>query len=255
VLITAAVDLSVGAIAVLAGLAIVHLTDSGMPGALAVLLTILGGAVVGCLANGVFIGYLRLNFFIVTLASLSVLTGIANLWTGGQSDFVHSAFVSAVGTKEFFSTPAPIWIVVFLTLLVGGLLRFTYFGRDIYAVGGSFQAAQLSGIRARLTLLIVYGISAALAALAGVIQLGQIGIAVPTVDPNLPLEAVAAVMLGGASLAGGSGGIVGTVVGVLFIGTLANGLSISGVPSFWQQVVTGVILLTAVVGRRRRGST
>jgi len=132
----------------------------------------------------------------------------------------------------------------------------TYWARDVYAIGGSIVAARLSGIRTSLTLISVYALAGGCAALGGVITTGRIGAAAPQPDPNLPLQAIAAVLLGGTSLLGGQGGVGGTALGVLFIGILQNGLSIAGLSSFWQQVVTGVILVVAVGGDQlsmRRG--
>ena len=126
------------------------------------------------------------------------------------------------------------------------ILRWTYFGRDVYAVGGNIDAARLSGINVGRTLIIVYGIAGLCAALGGVIQAGRLGAASPLVGETIPLDAAAGVLLGGTSFLGGVGGVTGTAVGVLFIGVLQNGLSIAGVSSFWQQIVTGVILIAAV---------
>src|SRR5262245_64852523 len=117
------------------------------------------------------------------------------------------------------------------------VLRWTYFGRDVYAVGGNVDAARLSGISVARTIIAVYAIAGLAAALGGVIQVGRLGAASPLVGADIPLNAAAGVLLGGTSFLGGVGGVTGTVVGVLFIGTLQNGLSIAGVQSFWQQVV------------------
>ncbi len=131
-------------------------------------------------------------------------------------------------------------------LLAFVVLRWTYFGRDIYAVGGNIEAARLSGINVPRTLICAYGITGLCAGLAGVIQAGRLGAASPLVGADVPLNSAAAVLLGGTSFVGGVGGVTGTAVGVLFIGTLQNGLSIAGVQSFWQEVVTGAILIAAV---------
>ena len=131
-------------------------------------------------------------------------------------------------------------------LLAFVVLRWTYFGRDVYAVGGNIAAARLSGINVRMTVLTVYGISGLFAGLGGIIQDGRLGAASPLVGQNIPLSAAAAVLLGGTSFSGGIGGVAGTAVGVLFIGTLQNGLSIAGISSFWQEVVTGAILILAI---------
>jgi ribose/xylose/arabinose/galactoside ABC-type transport system permease subunit len=126
------------------------------------------------------------------------------------------------------------------------VLRWTYFGRDIYAVGGNIEAARLSGINVPRTLMLAYGIAGLGAGIAGVIEVGRLGAASPQVGGDIPLNAAAAVLLGGTSFLGGVGGVTGTAVGVLFIGTLQNGLSIAAVSSFWQQVVTGAILIVAI---------
>jgi ribose/xylose/arabinose/galactoside ABC-type transport system permease subunit len=126
----------------------------------------------------------------------------------------------------------------------------TYFGRDVYACGGNVTAARLSGISVARTTIAVYAIAGACAALGGIVAVGRTGAATPQVDTSLALQAIAAVLLGGTSLAGGAGGVGGTVLGVLFIGTLQNGLSIAGVQSFWQQILTGIVLIAAVLGDR-----
>jgi ribose transport system permease protein len=265
VLITAGADLSVGAISALGGIFMAKIVSGGVPGWPAVALTLVFGAVVGAVVNGALIGRLRLSFFVVTLASLTAMTGVVNLWSDTQSFTVAVPAVSEIGVQKLGGLPTLIWIMIGVYLLGSYVLRWTYFGRDVYAAGGSIAAARLSGVRTARTLILTYGISGLCAALAGIIAIGRIGVAAPNVDANLPLEAIAAVLLGGTSLAGGFGSLTGTAIGVLFLGALSNGLSIAGVPSFWQQVVTGVILVLAVLGDhintlrtwlfgRRRGS-
>jgi len=133
--------------------------------------------------------------------------------------------------------------------------KYTFFGRDVYAVGGNAEAARLSGIRTSRTIIAVYALSAGLAAVAAVLQDARIGAASPQVGDNLVFAAAAAVLLGGTSFSGGIGGVGGTVVGVIFLGVLQNGLSVGGVESYWQQIITGVILIAAIaldlVQRRR----
>jgi ribose/xylose/arabinose/galactoside ABC-type transport system permease subunit len=130
--------------------------------------------------------------------------------------------------------------------------RSTYFGRDVYAVGGNAEAARLSGVRVGRTIIAVYAISGLLAAFGGVLQTARIGAASPLVGEAVLFDAAAAVLLGGTSFAGGVGGVGGTVVGVLFLATLQNGLSVSVVASFWQQIITGAILLAAIILDRVR---
>ncbi len=250
VLISGGFDLSAGAILVLAGIFLSKVLSTGLEPIVAVVLTVLFGAVVGGVVNGILIGHLRLNFFVVTLASMTALTGVVNLWSQTKTEFVTTPLIGEIGMGEILSVPTPIWLMG-ATLIAGLYLQHrTFLGRDIFAVGGSAVAARLAGIRTGRTIVIVYAISGGAAALAGLIAVGRIGAASPQMDMALALNAAAAVMLGGTSLMGGSGGIGGTVFGVLFIGVLANGLSIAGVESFWQQVVTGVILILAVLGDR-----
>jgi ribose/xylose/arabinose/galactoside ABC-type transport system permease subunit len=248
VLITAGADLSVSAISALTGIFLAKIISGGIPGWPAVLVTLIFGSVLGAVINGGLIGRFRLSFFVVTLASMTGLTGVVNLWSGTQSFAVNSPVALQIGVNNVLGLPAPIWIMIVAFVISLWIQRWTYFGRDVYAVGGSIRAARLSGIRTTRTLLIVYGISAFCATIAGIITVGRIGVAAPNVDANLPLQAIAAVLLGGTSLTGGSGGVGGTILGVVFLGMLQNGLSIAGVPSFWQQVVTGVILVLAVLG-------
>jgi ribose transport system permease protein len=248
VLLTAGADLSVSAISALTGIFLAKIINDGVPGWPAVLLTLIFGFAIGAVINGGLIGRLRLSFFVVTLASSTALTGVVNLWSNTQSITLNSSVAADFGIKVVFGLPVPIWIMGVLFVVALYVQRYTYFGRDIYAVGGSIAAARLSGVRTTRTLVIAYGITGVCGTIAGIIAAGRIGVAAPNVDANLPLEAIAAVLLGGTSLAGGLGGVGGTVVGVLFLGVLSNGLSIAGVPTFWQQVVTGVILVVAVLG-------
>ena len=165
-----------------------------------------------------------------------------------------SSAVDWLAINKVLGMPMPIWIMTVAFLLFLYIQRRTYFGRDIYAVGGSITAARLSGIRTSRTLVIVWAIEGAMAALAGIIAVGRIGAAAPQPDNTLPLNAIAAILLGGSALAGGGGGVGGTVLGVLFIGVLQNGLSLSGIPTYWQQIVTGIILVAAVLGDRMQNS-
>jgi ribose/xylose/arabinose/galactoside ABC-type transport system permease subunit len=248
VLITAGADLSVGAVSALTGIFLAKIISGGVPGWPAVVLTLIFGAMLGAVINGGLIGRFRLSFFVVTLASMTALTGAVNIWSGTQSFTVNSPVTLQIGVNNILGLPAPIWIMIIIFVISLWVQRWTYLGRDIFAVGGSITAARLSGVRTTRTLVIAYGVSGLCATIAGIITVGRVGVAAPNVDANLPLQAIAAVLLGGTSLTGGSGGVGGTVLGVIFLGMLQNGLSIAGVPSFWQQVVTGIILIVAVLG-------
>jgi ribose/xylose/arabinose/galactoside ABC-type transport system permease subunit len=247
VVLTGGIDLSVGSLLALTGLIISQLfNDAGLPAWLAVVLAVLAGAVIGGGVNGVLIGRFGLSFFVVTLGTLVLYRGIVNIWSDTKTTYVVDPFIDGIGFGELLGVATPIWIMLATFVVAFVVLRWTYFGRDVYAVGGNIEAARLSGINAARTLILVYAIAGLCAALGGAIQTGRLGAASPLVGEDIPLQAAAAVLLGGTSFLGGVGGVVGTAVGVLFIGTLQNGLSIAGVSSFWQQVVTGAILIAAV---------
>ena len=255
VVLTAGIDLSVGSLMALSGIILGKLfNDANLPAWVAVILTVLIAGVIGGAVNGVLIGRVGLSFFVVTLGTLSVYRGIVNIWSDTQTKYITSSFVDGIGFGKLFGIATPIWVMI-VTFLVGYVvLRWTYFGRDVYAVGGNIDAARLSGINVARTLILVYAIAGLCAGIGGVIQAGRLGAASPLVGEDIPLNAAAAVLLGGTSFLGGVGGVTGTAVGVLFIGTLQNGLSIAGVQSFWQQVVTGSILIVAVgIDRLQQG--
>ena len=262
VLISGGLDLSVAATASLAGICLSKLLDAGMPGWAAVLVTVALGAVLGGLTNGVLIGPIKLNVFVVTLATLTSFTGVVNIWSGTLSAYVTDPIVNLLAIQPYLGLAAPIWIMAIVFVVFAYVQGRTYFGRDVFAIGGSMQASRLSGIRPGRTIIGVYAAAAACAALAGIIAVGRTGAASPQVDDTVALQAIAAVLLGGTSLTGGLGGVGGTAIGVIFLGALQNGLSLNGVSSFWQQIVTGIILVSAVLldrvgrpalARRRRG--
>jgi ribose transport system permease protein len=248
------IDLSSGALAALAGVCLAKLAATGLPGPVVIVAVVAFGAAVGALINGVPVGILRLNVFVVTLASMTAISGAVSLWSGTQSIYVTFPAVAWLALNSFLGTPMPIWIMATAFLVFLYVQTRTYFGRDIYAVGGGMTAARLSGIRTSRTLVMVWAVAGAMAALAGIIAVGRIGAAAPLPDNTLPLNAIAAILLGGSALTGGVGGVGGTALGVLFIGVLQNGLSLSGIPTYWQQIVTGIILVVAVLGDRLQGS-
>ncbi len=247
VVLTGGIDLSLGSLLALCGLILSQLFNgAGLPAWLAVVLTILAGGLIGGGVNGVLIGRVGLSFFVVTLGTLSLYRGIVNIWSDTKTTYISSSFLDYLGFGKFLGLPMPIWLMIATFVIASVVLRWTYFGRDVYAVGGNIDAARLSGINVSRTLIIVYGIAGMCAALGGIIQAGRLGAASPLVGESIPLDAAAGVLLGGTSFTGGVGGVTGTAVGVLFIGVLQNGLAIAGVSSFWQQIVTGVILIAAV---------
>jgi ribose transport system permease protein len=248
VMIAGGFDLSLGSMLALTGIALgSFFNDLSLPIGPAILLTLAVGLVLGGGVNGFLIGRIGLSFLVVTLGTLILFQGALNLWSDTKTEQVISPFLDSLAFDSLLGLPIPVWIMAGVFLLALYVQRSTYFGRDIYAVGGSPDAARLSGIKVSRTIITVYAIAGLLAALGGVIQVARIGAASPLVGEALIFDAAAAVLLGGTSFAGGVGGVGGTAVGVLFLATLQNGLSVSGVESFWQQIITGAILIVAVL--------
>jgi ribose/xylose/arabinose/galactoside ABC-type transport system permease subunit len=247
VMLTGGFDLSVGSMLALSGIALgAFVNDWSVPVGAAILLTLLFGLVLGASVNGFLIGRMGLPFLVVTLGTLTLFGGVVQLWSETKTSQVISPALDSLAFDDFIGVPVVVWLMVAVFLVALFVQRSTYFGRDVYAVGGSPEAAELSGVRVSRTLIAVYGIAGLLAALAGIIQVARIGAASPQVGGSVLFDAAAAVLLGGTSFAGGIGGVGGTAVGVLFLATLQNGLAVSGVASYWQQIITGLILIAVV---------
>jgi ribose transport system permease protein len=241
-------DLSIGSMVALASIALgAFVNDLGVTPGLAIVMTLAFGALLGGGINGVLVGPLGLSFLVVTLGTLILFRGVLNLWSDTETEQVVSPLLDSLAFDDLLGVPLPVWIMVGTFLVALYVQRSTYFGRDVYAVGGNAEAARLSGVRVSRTIIAVYAISGMLAAFGGVLQTARIGAASPQVGESVLFDAAAAVLLGGTSFAGGVGGVGGTAVGVLFLATLQNGLSVSGVQSFWQQIITGAILLAAIM--------
>jgi ribose transport system permease protein len=244
VMVSGAVDLSVGALVAFLSILFAKLLGVHVPGVLALLVTVVAGALIGGLVNGLLIGRLRLSFLLVTLASLTAFTGFVNLWSDTKSIPVNSSVTDRIAFGDILGVNTSILIMVVVFVVALFVQTRTYFGRDVYAVGGNRVAARLAGT------ISVFAISGGAAALAAIVEIGRTSAASPTVDNSLPLQAIACVLLGGAAISGGSGGVGGTALGALFLSTLGNGLSLTSLSSYWQGVVTGVILVGAVLLNR-----
>lgn len=247
VMLTGGFDLSLGSLLALSGIAMgTFMNEWGVPLGIAIVMTIAFGLLVGSLVNGMLIGWAQLPFLVVTLGTLTLYSGLVNFWSNQATQPVESDALTGLAFNHALGLPVPAWIMIGVFLFALFVQRSTYFGRDVYAVGGSVEAARLSGVRVRRTLIAVYGIAGMLAGLAAVMQVARIGAASPQVGGQVIFSAAAAVLLGGTSFAGGIGGVGGTVFGVLLLGTLENGLSVSGVAPYWQQIITGLILVAVV---------
>jgi ribose transport system permease protein len=253
VILTAGIDLSVGsALGVCAMVAIV-MSNIGMPAIVSVVLALGAGAVIGAI-NGVFIARFALPAFIVTLAALTYLRGIVYVGTGGTTLIPPDVTYSWIGQGSVLGVPYAVLIMLGVYVAGWFLLNRTVFGRQVYAIGGNAEAARLSGIPVRRVIMMTYVISGLCAGIAGLIVASRLESAVPDLGSGYELNAIAAIVLGGTSLMGGRGSLVGTLIGALFIAVLSNGMTLMNVESFYQQIIMGVVILLAVlIDRLRRG--
>lgn len=235
-------DLSIGSAAALCGVTFGMVAESQSL-AVAILAAVGVGLAAG-VGNGVLVAYFGISSLIVTLGTLSVFRGVAQLRSNGQTTRLDT--FRWLGSGEVLGMPVQIGLFIIVVVIFGLVMRYTTFGRSVFAIGSSQQAARLAGIRIRPTLFALFVLSGLLAALAGLILSSQLRAASPNTASGLELSVVAAVILGGASLNGGRGTILGTVLGVLILGTLNNGLTILSISSFWQEIARGLVLILAV---------
>jgi ribose transport system permease protein len=257
VVLTAGIDLSVGSVLALCGAITAGLLKNGieMPSSnLYIGFTLLGGVLAGILAGtllGVFNGWTITKFkvpaFVATLAMLTIARGLTMLWTGGFPISALGGKFALIGTGLFLGIPLPVWISGIIVLIAVVITQKTKLGRYIYAIGGNENAAKLSGININKVKVTVYAIAGALAAVGGVIVTSRLDSAQPNAGASYELDAIAAVVIGGTSLAGGRGTVLGTVLGAIIIGVLNNGLVLLNVSPFWQQVIKGLVILIAVI--------
>jgi ribose transport system permease protein len=246
VIITGGIDLSVGSIASFVGIVSAALmVNSGVPPIPGLLLGLVLGFVAGGL-NGLLITVLKLPPFIATLGTMSVYQGLAYVATNGQPVYnVPEPFVLLLNSY-IGGIPIVVVVVIIVAVLAWLLLRKTVFGQNVIATGGSEETAWLSGVRVNRVKIIVYGISGMLAALGGLVVVARISAAQSEAGAPYLLTAIAAAVIGGANLMGGEGRIAGTLVGALILGALTNGLVLLNVPSFYEQIVTGLVVVIAV---------
>lgn len=244
VIVAAGIDLSVGSVAAIAGMVSAYaFTQMGLPGVVALVLGLLVGTLFGTI-NGLANAFLHLPSFIATLAMLSIARGLTLVISDGQPIATPDAVNFLGGTIG--PVPMPIVVMVVMGLIASFILNKTAVGRSMYAVGGNFEAARLSGIPVRRIQVLVFALSGLFTSMAGLVLAGRLFTAAPQAATGYELDAIASVVIGGASLAGGVGRISGTVVGALLLAVIRNGLNILNVSSFWQQVVIGLVIAIAV---------
>jgi ribose transport system permease protein len=244
-IIAGGLDLSVAAVAGLTGVLIAIMHAAGIEVWLAVFIAVLLAVGIGA-ANGVLATGLKLNPLIVTLASMSIVSGFALILTGGLTKPLGIAGFNWIGAGRLFGVPVPALLMLATYIVLAVLLRSTRFGRYVYAVGGSEETSRLIGLPVKPVQITLYVISAVSGAVAGTMLAAMLGAAAPNAASPHLLTVIAAIILGGTSLQGGRGSVWGTLVAVLILGSLNNGLTLLDVSSFWQDVTRGVVLLLAV---------
>ncbi|MCM3702412.1 ABC transporter permease subunit [Paenibacillus macerans] len=253
VILTGGIDLSVGSTLALSSAIMAGMIVSGVNPLIAIGASCLLGAGLGAV-NGAFITKGKMAPFIVTLATMTIYRGLTMVFTEGNpiTGLGDSLTFQMFGRGYFLGIPVPAITMAIMFALLWVLLNKTSFGRKTYAIGGNEKASIISGIKVQRIKIMVYSLTGFLAALSGAILASRLDSAQPTAGSSYELDAIAAVVLGGTSLSGGRGRIVGTLVGALIIGTLNNGLNLLGVSSFYQSVVKGIVILVAVLMDRKK---
>ena len=246
VILTGGIDLSVGSLVALAGIAFAAASRAGAPAFVAVLVGLAAGGLCG-LANGLLVTAGRLPPFIATLGTMSVARGAALLLTGGRPISGFPSAVRAIAHGTPLGIPAPVLLMLAVSAVSHLALTRTVLGRYVYAVGGNELAAALSGVHVRAWKTAVYVISGVTSAITALLLVARLDSAQPVAGIGYELDAIAAVVIGGASLMGGAGSALGTLVGALLLSVLRNGLNILDVSSYLQQVAVGVVIIAAVV--------
>ena len=255
VILTGGIDLSVGSTLALTGAVAASLLAGGTDPFIAMGVALILGLILGAI-NGVVIAKGKVAPFIATLATMTIYRGLTLVYTDGKpiSGLGDHLSFQMFGKGYFLGIPVPVVTMLIAFFVLYFILRKTTFGRRVYAIGGNAEASRLSGINVDRTTIAVYALTGMLAAMAALILTSRLNSAQPTAGQSYELDAIAAVVLGGTSLTGGRGWIVGTLIGALIIGVLNNGLNLIGVSSFFQQVVKGLVILFAVLIDRKKAA-
>lgn len=245
VIITSGIDLSVGAILAMGGLLGTMAMEKGQPILAGVAIGILTGAFCG-FVNGFLTTRLRINAFIVTLGTLGIIRGMTLVISNGLPVHQIPAGFSFLGEGTVLGVPFVLWVLTICALLVHFILEHTKLGRYSFAIGSNPDAAFYAGIPVAFHTTAIYAICGALTGLAGMIEASRLMTGQPTAGQGYELQAIAAVVIGGGSLRGGEGSVVGTLVGAFIMGLLSNGSDLKGISPYWQQAIIGAIIILAV---------
>lgn len=245
VIISGGIDLSVGSIVALSGIITAQFLIAGVPLVLSLIAGIAAGGVVGFI-NGFIIAKGNLPPFIVTLGMMGVARGLSLVLTDGLPISSLPDSFTFLGNGRLLGIPVPVIILIVATLIATFVLSRTIFGRYVYSIGSNEEAAHLSGINVNINKIMIYAISGLMSGLAGILMAARLVSAQPSAGTGYELDAIAAVVIGGASLVGGVGTVGGTIIGAFIMGVLRNGLNLLDVSPFWQQIAIGIIIVLAV---------
>ena len=241
------IDISVGStVGLSAVIAATTLTKMNLPIPVVVLCTLLTGCVVG-IVNGFSISYLQVPAFVATLATQCIGRGLTEILTGGVTIRIRDDFYTSLGNKAFAGISITIFYALIILILTWFLLNRTRFGYYVYALGGNKQAAQYSGVNVKFFNMMPYVLIGLFSGLGGMIWSARLGSAAAMLGSGFEMDAIAAVVIGGTSMSGGVGTVGGTLIGVLIMGVITNGLNLIGINAFWQDVMKGAIIMAAVI--------
>ncbi|MBE7718387.1 ABC transporter permease [Lacrimispora indolis] len=238
-------DLSPGSVAAFSGVVAALLVGKGVPFGAAVLLTIAGGVLIG-IFNAFMVNRIHLEAFIATLVTQSIIRGFAYIICGGKPVSISNKTFLILGKARIMNIPLSVWIMVICIIIFGIILSKTKFGRSVYAIGGSMEAARLAGLNPKRIITTCYVMMGVLCSIGGIIFAARMNSGQPAANVNLEFDAITAVILGGVSFIGGVGNMGGTILGIILIQSFNTGLTMVNVPSFWQFVAKGGLLLFAL---------
>jgi len=239
-------DISVGSTVSMSAVLVAILSNAGLPTPLLILIPLVLGTAIGVF-NGILVAKLKFDYWVVAFSSMSIFAGVALIMTDGITIPINNAVLDWIGNGKILGLYAIIWITALLVGIMILIQKKTQFGYDVYSIGGSENVASVSGVKVVKTRIIVYGLAGLFAAIAGVAVACMTNSGSPSVGVDYSFNAMAAVVIGGTSMAGGKGGILGTVLGTILLRVLASGLSLMGIPATWQKALIGVVIVTMIV--------
>jgi len=255
-ILTAGIDLSVGSVIALTGAVMAKMMSAGYGIFTSVLIGGIGlGALLGSI-NGALIAFTGLPPFIITLGGLTIYRGITLVVTGGRPIYNYPYEFNMIFAGQWKGIPSPIIVVLIAGIIMHIFLKYTKTGRNIYAIGGNEKAAWLSGVKVKTHLILAYTMSGLLSGVAGLIMMSRVGAAEPLAGNGYELFAIASTVIGGTSFFGGIGSVPGTIIGALVIGVINNALNILNVQTYYQQIVSGLVIIGTVYANKvliRRG--